>query len=200
MGSWPDVLLVTVVAVTVLGRPHRAFPKSVPRIESQPSQRFKQTTSRTVLGSNDLQCLGPDGKQASKNSNLDQMRELTGADRVRIILAIIIVSAALIQIAQAQGPIPEGSVQDGEPCMDPPADEITASKRCAGSPFLSGKSTCSPGPAYYRSDGPGLQHSPWLCKDSGFDCAFPGTHGALIGHIYPKYFMDQNVFCLPDVS
>jgi hypothetical protein len=137
---------------------------------------------------------------SKQNPNLATKASGVIADRVRIILAIIIVGAALINIAQAQGPVPEGSVPDGEPCMDPPVDEITASRRCAGSPFLSGKSVCSPGPAYHRSGSPDLQHSPWLCKDSGFDCAFPGTHGGLIGRNHPKYFMNQNVSCLPDVS
>jgi hypothetical protein len=111
--------------------------------------------------------------------------------------AVILAVATLIAVAHAQDSIPSGTIPDGEPCMDPPTDEITASRRCAGSPFLSGRSVCYPGPVYNRTDPPSLYHSPWLCKDSGFDCAFPGTHGGIIGRDSPRYFMGQNVYCLP---
>jgi hypothetical protein len=117
--------------------------------------------------------------------------------RQQMLYALILAVAASINVVRAQDSIPSGTIPDGEPCMNPPTDEITASRRCAGSPFLSGRSVCYPGPAYNRTDLPGLYHSPWLCKDSGFDCAFPGTHGGIIGHDSPRYFMGQNLFCLP---
>ena len=113
------------------------------------------------------------------------------------IYALILAGAALMNVALAQDSTPNGTIPDGEPCMTPPTDEITANRRCAGSPFLSGTSVCYPGPVYNRTDPPGLYHSPWLCKDSGFDCVFPATHGGIIGRDSPRYYMGQNLYCLP---